>query len=95
MVSTAQNNSSHVRNRIIDLTKAFLFKSYAKKLLTIRAASVPRRFGGSKMEFVIAIEVLVGLVFIVTIGSNVLELELSRRSYRCLSNPVEDTESEE
>jgi hypothetical protein len=47
---------------------------------------------GFEMEFVIAIEVLVGLVFIVMFGSNVLELDLSRRSYRCLSNPFEDAE---
>jgi hypothetical protein len=43
------------------------------------------------MEFVISIEVLVGLVFIVMFGSDVLDLDLSRRSYQCLSNPFDDT----
>ena len=55
-------------------------------------AIVPRRFEGLKVEIVIAIEVLVGLVFIVVFGSDVLDLDLSRRSYQSLSNPFDDDE---
>ena len=58
-------------------------------------AIVPRRFEGLKVEIVIAIEVLVGLVFIVVFGSDVLDLDLSRRSYQSLSNPFEDDKNEE
>ena len=47
------------------------------------------------MEIEIAIEVLVDLVFIVMFGSDVLDLDSSRRSYQCLSNPFEDDKNEE
>jgi hypothetical protein len=61
----------------------------------MRLVIVRGPFEGSNMEFVIAIEVLVGLVFIVMFGSDVLDLDLSRRSYQCLSNPFDDDENKE
>jgi hypothetical protein len=84
-----------VSGRTNVLTSAFPFKSYAKIESRMRLAIVPRRFEGLKMELVIAIEVLVGLVFIGMFGSDVLDLDLSRRCYQCLSNPFQDDENEE
>ena len=84
-----------VSGRTNVLTSALPFKSYAKIESRMWLAIVPRRFEGFKMEVDIAIEVLVDLVFIVMFGSDVLDLDSSRCSYQCLSNPFEDDKNEE